>query len=188
MKSHLMNFWLVAGAVVLCAPVPSRAINAVAPATEGVPQEAPGAPTAAPARYSAGVADIVKLADAKVDAEVIKTFIRNSPIAYNPSATEIIALKDRGVGPEILTAMLQRGAEVRAQSMRAAQGAQRPSPGAVNPYAPAQGYDSSTQPVYPNYAYSYPAYAYDYPLYVGAYPAYGYGYSWPYLWPVPRAP
>jgi hypothetical protein len=177
---------LVAGAVVLCAPVASRAINAVAPAAGAVNPGVAAAQTAPAARYSPGVADIVKLVDAKVDAEVIKTYVRNSPTAYNPSATEIIALKDRGVGPEILTAMLQRGAEARAQSMRAAQAASgtvapQTYPGAANPYAPAPAYDYTTQPVYPNYAYSYPADSYAYPGY--SYGNYDYGYSWPLFWP-----
>jgi hypothetical protein len=158
--------WLVAGALVLCAPVASRAINSVAPAAQ----------TAPAARYSSGVADIVKLVDAKVDPEVVKTYIKSSPTAYNPSAAEIIALKDHGVGPEILAAMLQHGAEVRAQSMQAVAPAPPLYPGAVNPnYPPAQAYNYGTQPVYPNNAPGYLDYSDAY-----AYPAYGYGYSWPY--------
>ena len=148
MKSRLTAAWIVAGALVLGAPVTSRAINAAAPTAGAVNQDAPAAQNAPVARFSPGVADIVKMVDAKVDPEVIKTYIQHSPTAYNPSATEIIALKDHGVGPEILTAMLQHGAEVRAQAMRAASAAANaPAPqaasGAVNPYAPA--YDYSAQ-------------------------------------------
>jgi hypothetical protein len=151
--------WLVAAVMVLWAPLATRATNAVVPDAGGANQTAPTAQAAPAARYSSSVADIVKLVDAKVDAEVIKTYVRNSPTAYNPSAMEIIALKDRGVGSEILTAMLQHGAEVRAQSVQAAQMAQsaaasQPNPGAATAYAPA--YDYGTQPVYPNSAYSYP--------------------------------
>src|ERR1017187_9552530 len=184
-KGHQIKAWLMAGAGLLCAPDAPRAIKSVAPDTGAVNQ---GAAAALAARFSPGVADIVKLVEAKVDPEVIKTYVTSSRTAYNPSATEIIALKDRGVAPEILTAMLQRGAEVRAQSMRAAQAAPNAavpqiSPGAVNPYAPAPGYDYSAQPVYPNYpnyTYSYPAYSYDYPSYAYGYPVYGFGYSWPF--------
>jgi hypothetical protein len=180
--------WLVAGAMVLWAPMASRAINAVTTGAGAVNQDVHAAQAGPIARYSPGVADIVKMVEAKVDPEVIKTYVKSSSTAYNPSATEIIALKDHGVAPEILTAMLQRGAEVRAQSMRAAQAAPNAavpqiSPGAVNPYAPAPGYDYSAQPVYPNYpnyTYSYPAYSYDYPSYAYGYPAYGFGYSWPF--------
>src|ERR1017187_10845532 len=180
-KGHQIKAWLMAGAGLLCAPDASRAINSVAPDTGAVNQ---GAAAALAARFSPGVADIVKLVEAKVDPEVIKTYVTSSRTAYNPSATEIIALKDRGVGPEILTAMLQRGAEVRAQSMQAAQAAASASapqtyPSGVNPNAAVPGYDYGTQPAYPNYAYSYPANSYVYPSDAYAYPAYGYGYSWP---------
>jgi hypothetical protein len=180
-KGHQIKAWLVVGALVLCAPVASRAINAVTPATGAVNQGGAAPQTAPVTRNSPGVADIVKMVDAKVDGEVIKTYIKNSPTAYNPSATEIIALKDRGVGPEILTAMLQRGAEMRVQSMQAAQAAASASapqtyPSQVAPSAPAPDYGNTTQPAYPNYAYSYPAYADTY-----AYPAYSSGYSWPYF-------
>src|ERR1035437_3916162 len=180
-KGHQIKAWLMAGTLVLCAPVALRAINAATPATGAVNQGVAAPPTAPAARYSPGVADIIKMVDAKVDAEVIKTYVKNSPTAYNPSANEIIALKDRGVGPEILTAMLQRGAEMRVQSMQTAQAAANPVashtyPSGVMPYAPAPAYDYSAQPVYPNYAYNYPAYADTY-----AYPAYSYGYSWPYF-------
>ena len=102
---------IAAGTLVVWLPAASRAINTVAPSTPAASQDAPAVQNAAAARFSAGVGDILKMVDAKVDAEVIKAYVKNSPTAYNPSATEIIALKDRGVGPEILTALLQRGAE-----------------------------------------------------------------------------
>ena len=180
-KGHQFKAWLMLGALVLCTPVPSRAINAVAPAPGAGGQGVATSQTAPVVRFSPGVADVVRMVDAKVDAEVIKSYIKNSPTAYNPSATEIIALKDRGVGPEILTAMLRRGAEVRVQSMQAAQAAASVAapqtyPSAVAPSAPAPDYGYAPQPVYANYGYSYPAYVGDY-----GYPAYGCGYSWPYF-------
>ena len=162
--------WLVAGALVLCAPVTSRAINSVAPASPTIPA----------ARFSPGVADIVKLVDAKVDPEVIKTYIKSSSTAYNPSATEIIALKDKGVGPEILPAMLQRGAEVRAQSMRAAAGGcHRSIRGRSTPTTLRRRLTTTahsrfiriTRPAIPLTRTRIPTYDY---------PAYNYGYSWPY--------
>jgi hypothetical protein len=174
---------IAAGALMIWAPVASKAINTVAPATAAASEDAPGVQNAPAAQFSAGVGDILKMVEAKVDPEVIKAYISSSPIAYNPSAAEIIALKDRGVGSEILTAMLQHGAEVRAQAMRAAPQA---APGGVNPYAPA--YDYSAQPAYPAYTYAYPAASYVYPTYSYGYPGYYYGgygcgYSWPWYWP-----
>src|SRR5664279_4105726 len=130
-RGSCLGTWAAVGAVMVCAPLVSMAINAVPPGAEGAQPDAKAAQTVPALRYSPGVADIVKLVDAKVDPEVIKTYIKNAPTAYNPNATEIIALKNRGVAPEILTAMLQRGAEVRAQGMQ-------PGQVAVNPVAPPQ--------------------------------------------------
>lgn len=182
---------LAAGALGVWVPAASRAINTVTPATSAASQDTPVVQTAPAAGLSAGVADILKMVDAKVDPEVIKTYINNSPTAYNPSASEIIALKDRGVGSDILTAMMQHGAEVRAQSMQAAQAAGNPAmpqsaPGTANPYAPAYNY--SPQPAYPPYTYTYPSASYVYPSYAYDYPGYyygGYNYdnSWPWYWP-----
>src|SRR6516165_6587088 len=72
------------------------------------PQPAPPPPDAAPAQgitagHSAGVSDILKMLDAKVDLEVVKTYIKNSSIAYNPTAEDVVTLKQRGVPDEILT-------------------------------------------------------------------------------------
>jgi hypothetical protein len=123
-RSEAFKWGLIAAGVLgVWVPVASRAINTTTPTAAATGQDTPVAQNAPAAGLSAGIADILKMVDAKVDPEVIKTYINNSPTAYNPSATEIIALKDRGVGSEILTAMLQHGAEVRAQSMRAAQAA-----------------------------------------------------------------
>ena len=48
------------------------------------------------------------LLDAKVDPAVIKEYIKSSPTAYSPSASEIIVLKQRGVPDDILSALLER--------------------------------------------------------------------------------
>jgi hypothetical protein len=184
-KGHQSGGRFVTGAVLLCALVTASAISSVAPANTADNQPTP-AQSAAATTFAPPIAEIAKMVDAKVNQEVILAYIRNSPTAYNPSATEIIALKDQGVSSDILTAMLQHGAEVRAQSIRAVQAAQAAAapqsvPGAANPYAPAPAYDPSAQPVYPNYVVSYPDYSYAYSAPV--YPAYGYSSSWPSCWP-----
>src|SRR5690349_165141 len=53
-------------------------------------------------RFSAGLLDIVKMVKAKVDPELIKTFISHYSISYNPSAQEVIALKRLGVPDDIV--------------------------------------------------------------------------------------
>lgn len=69
----------------------------------------------APSRpLSRGVAEIVKLADAGVSLGVIKTYAECSPIPYQPTDVDIIALKQHKVGDEIVTVLLKRGAQVRA--------------------------------------------------------------------------
>jgi hypothetical protein len=133
------------------------------------------------ANFSRGVRDVLKMLDAKVDPGVIKAYVKNAPIAFNPTAAEIIALKQRDVPDDVITAMIQRGAEVRmqlAQSAQAAQAAQGAAP-VQAPNAPPQTYDYGTAapdyyPYYPyNYAdYGYPYYGYPY--------SYGYGYGYPY--------
>ncbi len=120
--------------------------------------------------FSPGVRDILKMLDAKVDADVIKAYIKSSSIAFNPTASDIIELKRRGVPDELITAMILRGAEVRTQFAQAA---------AAQPPVPANPQASMPQ----GYAYDYPAPAYPYPNYVDyayGYPYYGayYGYPW----------
>lgn len=153
----------------------ANAINAAA-----TPETTPA--PASPPVFSAGVGDIVKMVDAKVDPQVIRAYIQSSPTAYNPSANEIILLKNRGVQPELLTAMLQRGAEVRAQRSKVAQPA-APAPTATPQYAPA--YVAGSQPVYQSYDYAQPV-AYSYPYYTYPSTVYytgGYGGYYPYYWP-----
>jgi hypothetical protein len=184
MKGRLTSKLLVAGALaggvlVLFTPIASPAINTTSAAAGAVKPNAASQPGGSAIRYSAGIADILKMADAKVDQEVIKAYIRTSPTAYNLSATEIIALTEHGISPEISTGLIQRGGELRAQAMRAGQLAAslpaRPAyQGAVTSYAVAPAYDYSTQPVYPAYSYGYPGYSYGW---------YDYGYSWPSYWP-----
>jgi hypothetical protein len=182
---------LIGGALLLC--LPCAAINAVVPATAAVEPEAQLQQAALPPRYSAGIADVLRMADAEVDPSVIQAFVRSSPVAYNLNAAEIIALKDRGISSDILTAMIQRGGELRGQAMRAGQAAAGPMvqqayPATVNPYAPAPAYDYGAQTAYP--AYTYPAYSYAYPDYSYSYPAYsyaslgiGFGGYWGGCWP-----
>jgi hypothetical protein len=155
----------------------ARATTAEAPAPNDGPPPAPTAtvPETAPApRFSPGIHDIVKMVDAKVDMDVVKVYIRNSPVPYSPNAEEIIALKKRGVPDEILTALLQRGAEVRTQAVQAVQSMPPAQTPVAAPYTPPYdpyaygGYDYGS-PYYAGYPYDY-AYPYNY--------WYSYGYPW----------
>src|SRR5882672_5354433 len=67
-----------------------------------------------PAKISTSIEEIIKLLDAKASPPVIKAFIQNALMAYNPTAAELIALKEHGAEADILVALLQRGAELMA--------------------------------------------------------------------------
>ena len=144
------------------------------------------APKAA-ARLSWGLDDIVKLSKAGVDESVILTYVSNSGVAYNPTAQDVIQLRELGVSSQITTALMQRGGEVRqAATVEAQKQAQAGTP-AASPAQPAPVYTppatyvapASTvtyigYPSYPSYGYSYaPTYYYSYPYYPRYYGYYG---------------
>lgn len=144
------------------------------PATNPASTEvAPAAPAVPLARFSAGLQEIVRMVDAKVDPEVIKAYIKNSAVPYSPTAGEIIALKKKGVPDDIVTALLQHGADVRAQAAIASP-PMSAAPAAV-PYGAAPGaypydYADYGSPYYDPYPYGY-SYPYNYWWY-------SYGYPW----------
>ena len=74
-----------------------------------------GRDSAIKAKHSAGVDEVLQMMRAGVSTEVMKTYIENSPIPYSLTAKDIIALKDQAVPDDLTTAMLKRGAAVRAQ-------------------------------------------------------------------------
>jgi hypothetical protein len=139
-------------------------VNATVPAS--------GAP-----EFSGRINDVVTLAHSGVDQSIILSYIKTSPGPFQPSADEIIKLRDAGVSAETITAMMQRGAELRDQSLAASSQATSPAQApVVTDTAPA---DAQTQTQTPPLAYS----GSDDGAYVGAsygYPYYGYGYGYPY--------
>jgi hypothetical protein len=113
--------------------------------------------------------DVLKMLDAKVDPGVIKAYIKNSPVPFNPNASEIVALKQRDVPDDIITSLIQHGAEVRAQM---AQGAAQAGSAVSAPNAPPAGYPYDYGTAAPSY------YPYDYADYGYGYPYYGYPYNY----------
>lgn len=77
--------------------------------TEAKPENA----SSAADRFSPGIHEIIRLAEAGVSAQIIKAFIERSSVAYEPTATELITLKQRGVPDEVTAALLKRGAELK---------------------------------------------------------------------------
>jgi hypothetical protein len=139
------------------------------------PVQPPPATAQVSVTFSRGVNDILKMLDAKVDPAVIRAYINNSTTAFNPTAQEIIGLKRRGVPDELITAMIQRGAEVRTLQAQQAQAmAPMTPPAGGAPYA--SGYTAPAPYNDVDYGYGYPAY--DYPYVSYAYPYYGYPYNY----------
>jgi hypothetical protein len=170
--------WLAATFAIVVGLATTLPTSSFAQSDIGVLQ--PTASTGLQLSYSPGIHDVLKMLDAKVDMEVIKAYIKNSPIPFNPSATEIIALKNHGVPDDLITAMIQHGAEVRAQLAQSAQMAAPPT----SPTTAAPGYSYGGTTPYPDYSSSYPydysSYGYGYPNYpYYGYPYY-YGYGYPY--------
>jgi hypothetical protein len=153
-------------------------------------------------KFSAGISEIVRMVKSDTDSAVILTYVENSPIAFYPSAEEIIYLHQLGTPPPIVSALIRHGGELRAQAAKAykenqkanvqptsptivAPAAQAPSAVAAYNGYPDYGYNYATYSygaypyyTYPYYTYSYwnPFYyAYSYPRYCG-YPGYRYGY------------
>jgi hypothetical protein len=149
-----------------------------------------GKQTARPAgTFSAGVPEIVKMLDAKVETEVLLAYIQTSPVPYNPDATDLVALKSHGASTEILTAMLHHGDELRLRL------AQSITPANPAPAGPAYDYPpEATPPAYSSAPYPeagvvpygpvYYGYGYRSPVFrrasnwTGCHPWYDYGHWW----------
>jgi len=119
-----------------------------------------------PGTYSRGITEIIKMLEAKVAAQVILAYIQNSPIPYNPDATEIIALKEHGASTEMLTALLHHGDELRLQLAQAQSAVNSPPAEPAYDYAPEAAYPASAP--YPEsdevpYPITYYTYAYRWP-------------------------
>jgi len=207
MKAHRTIRLFVAAAVVapalaLGAPAPeeraaqgtnsgpqseTRSSEAVKPASGGDKAARQNQQAAAPA--PAGIGEILKMLDAGVSSEVIKVYIENSAMAYHLSAGDVIGLKEHGATDDLTTALLKRGAEIRARG-EASPGVAAPVFAGAQPgpfHLDPEGYD------YFQYYYLYPrtlASAYERlgfygppPYGYGYYPAYGASFSFGYGYP-----
>jgi hypothetical protein len=185
--------WSAAAQDPSAAPTAAKAVPADSPQPGAAPRPAdkgsePGART--PAGLTPEVAGLVKMLNAGVSKEVVKSYIENSPMAWYPSPTDIIALKEQAVPDEIITAMLKRGAGVKATAERRRTNVttvitlpnRRASPGGLDPesYEYFQHYylhPRTLESVYQRLGRYYPPYSpYGYPYgYPPRYPGY-YGF------------
>ena len=145
------------------------------------------APAAGASRYSGRINEVVALAQSGVDQNIVMSFIKTSPGPFQPSADEIIKLRDAGVSSDVITAMMQRGAELRDQAVASAAQAQQ-SYYAQSPTtytqptqaAPVQAQSWPPQYVDPTY---YPSTYYSAPstvTYIGGSYGYPYNYYYPF--------
>ena len=140
-----------------------------------------------PAKLPYGVADVLKLTNAKVGEEVIVTYIQTSGTAYNLNANEIVYLREQGVSDRVLNVMLEqrkRLIEAIAQAPPPAQQpqqqpyAQQPYAAPVDPYyqeavaTPASSVYVIPYPTTASYAYYGYYRPYYYPYYSSYYPYY----------------
>ncbi len=130
---------------------------------------------------SPAVQEILRMLDAGVSKEVVKTYVQSAPASSQPSPSDMIALKEHAVPDEITVALLKRSAELAQQGQRPSQSqvgvVSAPPDRAGNPfYLDPESYE------YFQYYYLYPrtlANAYDR---LGYYP---WSYNPGYYGPVP---
>ena len=148
----------------------------------------------APAMPS-GVSEVMKLFKGGIPADIIVSYINNSPLSFCLSADNLISLQKEGVPAPVLTAMIQRNGDLRRQAGVAAsppaqvlaqdpapryasQAAQVPAQATVAQYysaplPPAASYPyvvASSYPVYDPYYYDpyyYPWYPFGGPVVFG---------------------
>lgn len=142
---------------------------------------------------SPGLSEVVKLHKAGINDSVIRTFVETSQVAYRLSAQDIIRLRELGISPDIITALMKRGGEVRQAMNTAAQQAQAAassayyqaatSPGATAAYSSQGAETSGTSSLvyigYPDYTYYSPwwySYWWYYPGFYSYFPYYCYSY------------
>jgi hypothetical protein len=98
------------------AVVPPPASSETATTMPDPQSKKPEAQECSAATYSPSIQEMLKLADAKVSTDVLKSFVEHSTIGCQPSAAEIVALKEHGVADDVITALMNRGAQVQAQT------------------------------------------------------------------------
>jgi hypothetical protein len=83
---------------------PDSGTNMVPPSPAAAPVVGPKLP----ADLSPGLADVIKLAQARVGDDTLLSYIQNTGLNYNPSADELLYLSDIGVSQSVLAALVKR--------------------------------------------------------------------------------
>lgn len=181
MKTRIIPLLAICGAV--ASPgLMARAVEAQPSQPSANPTVTTVPATAAP-EFSGRINDVVSLTKSGVDESVVLSFIKASPGPFEPSADEIIKLRDEGISSQVITAMLQRGGELRDQAAAAAASSAQAAAQApvITEGAPPSGSESAPVPTEtPPATYSddtgstvtYIGGGYPYPYYYPYYPYY----------------
>lgn len=145
MKTQTMIFGtatLTALWAALFLTVPGRATAAsdTTPAAAS-PSPAPVATGVTPPSYPSGVTGVMKLFKGGISADIMVSYVNNSPLSFYLSADNIISLQQQGVPTPVVTAMIQRYGQLQRQTGMAA-GAPAQAPVQVPSQAPAPVYNS----------------------------------------------
>ncbi|HEY2083236.1 MAG TPA: hypothetical protein VGI88_10660, partial [Verrucomicrobiae bacterium] len=130
MKSRTLSF--LAAGVLASTGFMAQAVDT---ATTQVTTTTTTVPSSAAPQFSGRINDVVALSQSGVDQSVVLSYIKTSPGPFQPSAEEIIKLRDAGISSDVISAMMQRGAELRDQAQAVA----------VATPPPAQGYPQYDQ-------------------------------------------
>jgi hypothetical protein len=177
LQSLVLTITTVAAATLLTGNAVAQESSTSTTAATTTPAAAqPAAASQVAPQLSYSVSQVVQLAHANVNEDVIANYIQNSGKAYGLDANQILYLKQQGVSDHVINTMLNQ----RSRLVAAAQTAPQPNYSDANSAqtATAQPSVSYVQTAPPQTVYVIPdtqtyGYANDY------YPYYGY-YGWPY--------
>jgi len=160
----------------------AKPAEAQAPKTDPKPE----AKDQSTAIESPALREFLKLVDGGVSKEIMIVFINQSSIAYQLTAGDIVALKQRGVADEVIAALMTHGAGVKGQT------AQLKGPVAVPAIVRDFSTGGSLDPdsyEFWYYHYAYPrALSYSYKTLAPYYPPYVYGRTYSHGPRYPRPP
>jgi len=127
------------------APAPPLRTTVAMPGPYAAAPAQTGGGGAAPATgYPSGVNEVVKLFKGGITADIMVSYINNSPLSFYLSADNIISLQQQGVPGPVLTAMIHRYGELQRQPGMMG-GAPAPMRAQVPAQAPAPTYYSYSQ-------------------------------------------
>jgi len=92
------------------AVAPGSNSAAIAPDSEGAPS-AQSKPQQGVVYLTPQLAEMLRLTRAGVNQDVIIAYIKNSDWAYNVDASEVVTLRNLGISPQVITALLERDAK-----------------------------------------------------------------------------